>query len=76
MHFVKAGRRWQAPEFLEDEDTLMSPSSDVWSFACTAFEVRTHVDSLYFFCSIPRIVSSSQVVFLTPTVVGFITRFA
>lgn len=33
--------RWQAPEFLEDEDAPMSPSSDVWSFACTAFELLT-----------------------------------
>lgn len=39
--------RWQAPEFLEDEDAPMSPSSDVWSFACTAFEVRTYIISLF-----------------------------
>ena len=46
--------RWQAPELIRREyeedgendddrnpDTpFLSPSSDVWSFACTAYEVR------------------------------------
>jgi serine/threonine protein kinase len=48
---VAASVRWQAPELLfdgeedEEEEPLSpllapSPMSDVWSFACTAYEVR------------------------------------
>ncbi|TFK31105.1 kinase-like domain-containing protein [Crucibulum laeve] len=33
--------RWQAPEFLEHEDTPLLPSSDIWSFGCTAYELLT-----------------------------------
>jgi len=43
--------RWQAPELVcreyeedgeddDDRNPCLSPSSDVWSFACTAYEVR------------------------------------
>ncbi|KAF9550051.1 kinase-like protein [Agrocybe pediades] len=33
--------RWQAPEFLESDDEPATLASDVWSFACTAYELLT-----------------------------------
>ncbi|KAF8154936.1 kinase-like domain-containing protein [Crassisporium funariophilum] len=33
--------RWQAPEFLEDDDEPAMLTSDVWSYGCTAFELLT-----------------------------------
>lgn len=42
-----ASVRWQAPQvFSAEEDdlqTVRTPTSDVWSFACTAYEVATRV---------------------------------
>ena len=37
--------RWLAPEFMQDESRCPQLASDVWSFACTAYEV-THDRSL------------------------------
>lgn len=31
--------RWQAPEFVEDEECQLGLETDVWSFGCTAYEV-------------------------------------
>ncbi|KAF9043328.1 kinase-like domain-containing protein [Panaeolus papilionaceus] len=33
--------RWQAPEFMKEDDEPATPSSDVWSYGCTAFELLT-----------------------------------
>ncbi|KAH6904683.1 kinase-like domain-containing protein [Coprinopsis sp. MPI-PUGE-AT-0042] len=35
--------RWQAPELMQDDDAEMTLASDVWSFACTAFEILSGV---------------------------------
>ncbi|KDR73275.1 hypothetical protein GALMADRAFT_72592 [Galerina marginata CBS 339.88] len=33
--------RWQPPEFLENDEEPAMPTSDVWSFGCTAYELLT-----------------------------------
>jgi len=33
--------RWLAPELMEHDEQPAMPTSDVWSFGCTAFELLT-----------------------------------
>lgn len=45
--------RWQAPELIDpafesDEVPVLTPASDVWSFGCTAYEVR--IDASFYLC--------------------------